>query len=114
MGNPRRDAFEYGVLVTLGSAMAAAYGFLIAYHATPGPDGARRRLPKVDLDEAVDLGGAWEEMKGVVADMRWPRRHPPPPPPPPSSSSNAGNSRAANAGGPSSSSGGGGDDQSKK
>ncbi|KAL7528854.1 hypothetical protein ACHAXR_004679 [Thalassiosira sp. AJA248-18] len=71
MGNPRRDAFEYGVLVTLGTGMAAAYAFLIAYSNQRTPDGQRRKMPKVDLDEPVDLGKAWEDMKNVMGGMRW-------------------------------------------
>lgn len=71
MGNPRRDAFEYGVLITLGTSMAAAYAFLLSYSNQRNPDGSRRRLPRVDLDEEVDLGKAWEDMKKVVGEMRW-------------------------------------------
>ena len=74
MGNPRRDAFEYGVLITLGTSMAAAYAFLIAYSSQRSPDGQRRKLPRVDLNEEVDIGKAWEDMKSVVSDMRWGQR----------------------------------------
>jgi len=70
MGNPRRDALEYGVLITLGSSMAVAYGLLIAYTQQREPDGQRRRLPRVDLDASVDLREAWNELRdfggGVV------------------------------------------------
>ena len=70
MGNPRRDALEYGVLITLGSSMAVAYGLLIAYTQQREPDGQRRRLPRVDLDASVDLREAWNERRdfggGVV------------------------------------------------
>ncbi len=63
MGNPRRDALEYGVLITITASMATAYAFLLAYSSQSTPDGQRRKLPKVNLDEAVDMGKAWEEMK---------------------------------------------------
>jgi len=70
MGNPRRDALEYGVLIALGSSMAVAYGLLIAYTQQREPDGQRRRLPRVDLDASVDLREAWNELRdfggGVV------------------------------------------------
>lgn len=51
--------------------MAAAYAFLLSYSNQRNPDGSRRRLPRVDLDEEVDLGKAWEDMKRVVGEMRW-------------------------------------------
>ncbi|KAL3817277.1 hypothetical protein ACHAXA_003198 [Cyclostephanos tholiformis] len=63
MGNPRRDAFEYGVLIGLTSSMAVAYGLLIAYTQQRDPDGQRRKLPRVDLDASVDLREAWDELK---------------------------------------------------
>jgi hypothetical protein len=70
MGNPRRDALEYGVLIALTSSMAVAYGLLIAYTQQREPDGQRRRLPRVDLDASVDLREAWDELRnfggGVV------------------------------------------------
>ena len=68
-GSPRRAAFEYGVLVTLGSTLAAAYGFLIVYANQKNADGQRRGLPKVHLDEEVDLGAAVEDLKQVVTGM---------------------------------------------
>ena len=66
MGNPRRDAFEYGVLCALGSAMAVAYGILIAYSQQRLPDGTRRKLPRVNLEESVDLGEALRELQNFV------------------------------------------------
>lgn len=68
-GSPRRAAFEYGVLITLGSTLAAAYGFLIVYANQRNADGQRRGLPKVHLDEEVDLGVAVEDLKQVVTGM---------------------------------------------
>jgi len=78
MGNPRRDAFEYGVLLTLGTSMAAAYAFLIAYSSQKQPDGTRRRLPKVNLDDAFEPVRAWEELKVSIWDMARGRPSPPP------------------------------------
>ncbi len=63
MGNPRRDAIEYGVLITLTASMATAYAILIAYSNQRTPDGQRRKLPRVELDKPVDLGEMWTEMK---------------------------------------------------
>ncbi|KAL9182891.1 hypothetical protein ACHAXT_004170 [Thalassiosira profunda] len=55
--------------------MVAAYGVIIAYSNQRGPDGQRRKLPKVDLDDRVDLGQAWEEAKNALNGMR--REEPP-------------------------------------
>lgn len=63
MGNPRRDAIEYGVLVTLTASMAAGYAILIAHANQRTPDGQRRKLPRVELDKPIDLGEMWAEMK---------------------------------------------------
>lgn len=72
MGNPRRDAFEYGVLMTIATSMAASYAFLLAYSSQSGPDGKRQKLPKVSLDESVDLFKAWEDMKETMRGVnRW-------------------------------------------
>ena len=71
MGNPRRDAFEYGVLITLTTSMAAAYALLLAYASSTPSEGQRRKIPKVELDEKVDLGKAWEELKTNINSMRW-------------------------------------------
>ena len=52
--------------------MAAAYAFLLAYSSQSGPDGKRQKLPKVNLDEAVDLAKAWEDVKGTMGGLnRW-------------------------------------------
>mmetsp|Transcript_30472 Transcript_30472/g.47709 ORF Transcript_30472/g.47709 Transcript_30472/m.47709 type:complete len:106 (-) Transcript_30472:1023-1340(-) len=72
MGNPRRDAVEYGVLITITTSMAASYAFLLAYSSQTGADGKRQKLPKVNLDESVDLGQAWEDMKVTMRGLnRW-------------------------------------------
>lgn len=71
-GNPRRNAFEYGVFITLTTTMAASYAFLIAYSGQRTPEGQRRGLPRVDLDAKVDVGEMWEEMKSVSKSMIWP------------------------------------------
>lgn len=52
--------------------MATAYAFLLAYSSQATPDGQRRKLPKVNLDEAVDMGKAWEEMKLTMSGLnKW-------------------------------------------
>lgn len=72
MGNPRRDALEYGVLMTIAASMAGAYAFLLAYASQSGADGKRQKLPKVNLDESVDLAQAWEDMKETMSKAnRW-------------------------------------------
>ena len=91
MGNPRRDALEYGVLITITASMATAYAFLLAYSSQSTPDGQRRKLPKVNLDEAVDMGKAWGEMKQTMSGLnKWRSSgfssSPSPSLPPPSSS----------------------------
>eukprot|EP00584_Thalassiosira_punctigera_P024812 CAMPEP_0172556356 /NCGR_PEP_ID=MMETSP1067-20121228/65688_1 /TAXON_ID=265564 ORGANISM="Thalassiosira punctigera, Strain Tpunct2005C2" /NCGR_SAMPLE_ID=MMETSP1067 /ASSEMBLY_ACC=CAM_ASM_000444 /LENGTH=79 /DNA_ID=CAMNT_0013345149 /DNA_START=31 /DNA_END=270 /DNA_ORIENTATION=+ len=50
--------------------MAAAYAFLIAISSQKNPDGTRRKLPKVNLDDSVDLNRAWEELKGMANSVR--------------------------------------------
>ena len=51
--------------------MAAAYGFLLAYASQKNPDGTRRKLPKVNLTDEVDLRQAFADLKQSVADMSW-------------------------------------------
>jgi len=53
--SPRRNAFEYGVLITLSTTMAASYAFLIAYGNQTNSEGKRRGIPKVDLDAEINL-----------------------------------------------------------
>lgn len=60
--NPRRNAFEYGVLVSLAAGMTCAYGVMIYISMTPGPDGKRRDLKKVDLNAPVNLREMWLAM----------------------------------------------------
>jgi hypothetical protein len=100
MGNPRRDALEYGVLITITASMATAYAFLLAYSSQSTPDGQRRKLPKVNLDEAVDMGKAWEEMKQTMSGLnKWRSSgfssSPSPSSPPSSSSASPGDSSSS-------------------
>ncbi|KAL7552928.1 hypothetical protein ACHAWF_017528 [Thalassiosira exigua] len=69
MGHPRRDALEYGVLATLAATMAASYGFMLAYSGGRAPDGSRRKLPKVELDEEVDFEKTWRAVKDAAREM---------------------------------------------
>ena len=89
-GNPRRNAFEYGVFITLTTTMAASYAFLIAYSGQRTPEGQRRGLPRVDLEAKVDVGEMWEALKSVSKNMIWPSS---------SSSSSSGRSGTRNNGG---------------
>jgi len=70
MSNPRRNAFEYGVLVTLASSMAASYAILLAYAMSTDENGKRRKIPKVNLEDEIDLGKAWEEVKSSFWSLR--------------------------------------------
>ncbi|KAL7515398.1 hypothetical protein ACHAXN_013407 [Cyclotella atomus] len=70
MGNPRRDAFEYGVLIVLSSSMAAVFGFMLAYSSQRNPDGTRRKIPKVNLEDEVDLRQALIELKQSFSQMK--------------------------------------------
>lgn len=63
MRNPRRDAIEYGVLVTLTTMMVGAYGVMIYLGATPDENGKPRKLEKVDLNAPVDIRGALRELR---------------------------------------------------
>jgi hypothetical protein len=71
MGNPRRDFFEYSALIILSGSTAAAFGFLLAYASQRNPDGTRRKLPKVNLTDEVDLRVAWDELKKGISEMSW-------------------------------------------
>jgi hypothetical protein len=71
MGNPKRDAFEYGALIMLSGSMAAAYGFLLAYASQKNPDGTRRKLPKVNLEDEVNLRQLLNEMKNTISGISW-------------------------------------------
>ena len=64
MGNPRQDAIEYGVLCTLGLAMAVAYGILITYSQQCLPDSSRQKC--VHLEASMDLGEALTELQNFV------------------------------------------------
>lgn len=66
MRNPRREAIEYGILVTLTTAMAGAYGVILYLGMTPDENGKPRKLDKVDLTAPLDIKGAWEEFNDVV------------------------------------------------
>ena len=67
--SPRRNAFEYGVLITLSTTMAASYAFLIAYGNQTNSEGKRRGIPKVDLDAEINLNDVWVDMKKEVRGM---------------------------------------------
>mmetsp|Transcript_27368 Transcript_27368/g.33848 ORF Transcript_27368/g.33848 Transcript_27368/m.33848 type:complete len:92 (+) Transcript_27368:170-445(+) len=60
-GNPRRDAVEYGILMTLTTSMCGAVGLML-YMANAQPGG----MSSVDLDAKLDFKTAWREI-GQVA-----------------------------------------------
>lgn len=65
MRNPRRDAIEYGVLLTLSTVMAGAMGLMIYLRKTPMEDGTPRKLETIDLDAPVDFARIWKELKHI-------------------------------------------------
>ena len=60
-GNPRRDAIEYGVLLTLTSTMVAGLGLML-YTIKTQPEG----LPKLDLDAPVDFKNAFRSLQQLA------------------------------------------------
>ena len=60
-GNPRRDAIEYGILMTLTTTMVAGLGLMI-YASRQSPEG----LPKLDLDAPVDFKSAFREVQQIA------------------------------------------------
>ena len=64
MGNTHQDAFEYGVLSTLGSAMAVEYRILITYSQQRLLDSSRQKC--VHLEASVDLCEALKELQNFV------------------------------------------------
>lgn len=58
MGNPRRDAVEYGILLAMTTSCAVACGIMLATNFNE--DGKKKR---VDLNETVDLGQAMKELR---------------------------------------------------
>lgn len=58
-----RDGVEYGVLVTLATAMAGAYGVILYLGMTPDENGNQRKKMKVDLNEPVDIGAALRALR---------------------------------------------------
>jgi len=63
MRNPRRDAIEYGILVTLTTVMAGAYGVILYLGMTPDENGNPRKKMKVDLNEPVDIGATLRALR---------------------------------------------------
>lgn len=55
-GNPRRDAFEYGVLLFCATSLTAGVGLMLYMKNTT------KGLGEVDLNAPVDLKGAWNEL----------------------------------------------------
>ena len=58
--------------MTITTSMAAAYAFLLAFSSQTDANGKRQKLPKVNLDDQVDLARAWEDVKETVRGVnRW-------------------------------------------
>lgn len=55
-GSPRRDAFEYGVLLFCATSLTAGIGLMLYMKNTT------KGLGEVDLNAPVDLRGAWNEL----------------------------------------------------
>mmetsp|Transcript_7059 Transcript_7059/g.9392 ORF Transcript_7059/g.9392 Transcript_7059/m.9392 type:complete len:94 (-) Transcript_7059:267-548(-) len=54
MRSPRRDAIEYGILLTLGTLTTMAYGVMVYHYYVPDEDGKTRTLGKrVDLNAPI-------------------------------------------------------------
>mmetsp|Transcript_7845 Transcript_7845/g.14789 ORF Transcript_7845/g.14789 Transcript_7845/m.14789 type:complete len:90 (-) Transcript_7845:2261-2530(-) len=55
-GNPRRDAFEYGVLLFYATSLTAGIGLMLYMKNTS------KGLGDIDLNAPVDFQGAWNEL----------------------------------------------------
>lgn len=61
-GNPRRDALEYGILLTVATSLSVGFGLLIfmKYNEDGENSPPRQRL---NLNAPVDLQQAWRELQ---------------------------------------------------
>ena len=55
--NPRRDALEYGILMTLGTAMVGAMGLMLFAE--------KPKDRKLDLDKPLDFQQLWKEVQSI-------------------------------------------------
>ena len=63
-GNPRRDALEYGILITCATSMTVAFGIFAYIRCTED----RNNRQKVDLRAPVNFGQSWRELQRYVRD----------------------------------------------
>ena len=59
-GNPRRDALEYGVLLTVATSLSIGFGLLIYMKYNEDGENGRQRL---NLNAPVDFQQAWRELQ---------------------------------------------------
>lgn len=60
-GNPRRDAIEYGLLLTLTTTMTAGLGLLLYVAKTLPEEGQQH--PRLNLDAPMDFKGAFRTLQ---------------------------------------------------
>jgi hypothetical protein len=63
-GNPRRDALEYGVLLTVATSMTVVFGIFAYIRCTEDPSNRQR----LDLHAPVNFGQAWRELQRYSRD----------------------------------------------
>lgn len=61
-GNPRRDALEYGVLLTVATSLSVAFGLLVYMKYNEDGENAPPRQ-RLNLNAPVDLQQAWRELQ---------------------------------------------------
>ena len=60
--NPRRDALEYAVLLTVATSLSVGFGLLIYMKYNEDGEGAPPRQ-RLNLNTPVDLQQAWRELQ---------------------------------------------------
>jgi len=61
-GNPRRDALEYGILLTVATSLSVGFGLLIFMKYNEDGENAPPRQ-RLNLNAPVDLQQAWRELQ---------------------------------------------------
>lgn len=61
-GNPRRDAIEYGILLTVATSLSVGFGLLVYMKYNEGGEGDPPRQ-RLNLNTPVDLQQAWKELQ---------------------------------------------------
>jgi hypothetical protein len=61
-GNPRRDAIEYGILLTVATSLSVGFGLLVYMkYNEDGENGPPRQ--RLDMNAPLDLQQAWRELQ---------------------------------------------------